>query len=145
VEPRALAAEIARISTRLAQEADVSLALVESDVALERPRSKEHGDWATSIALKIAKPLGRNPRELAEELGELLLQVAGVARVDIAGPGFINITVDAGAAGELLATIITAGDSYGNNQELSGETINLEFVSANPTAAHWAHPLGSPR
>jgi len=133
VEPRALAAEIARISTRLAQAADVSLALLESDVALERPRSKEHGDWATSIALKIAKPLSRNPRELAEELGELLLQVEGVASVDIAGPGFINITVDAGAAGELLATIITAGDTYGNNEELSGETINLEFVSANPT------------
>ncbi len=133
MEPRALAAEIAKISMRLAHDADVSLTLTDSDVALERPRSKEHGDWATSIALKIAKPLGRNPRELAQELGNLLMGVEGVESVDIAGPGFINITVDAGAAGELLATIIDAGGTYGQNVELSGETINLEFVSANPT------------
>ena len=133
VEPRALATEIAEISLRLAAGKNLELTLTAEDVALERPRSKEHGDWATSIALKLAKDFGQNPRELATEISELLSEVSGVQSVDIAGPGFINITVDAGVAGGLLATIVEAGEDYGHGQELSGETINLEFVSANPT------------
>ncbi len=145
MEPRALATEIAQISLRLAAAKNVQLTLTGEDVALERPRSKEHGDWATSIALKLAKDFGQNPRELATEIAELLSEVSGVQSVDIAGPGFINITVDAGVAGGLLATIVEAGEEYGHGQELSGETINLEFVSANPTGppAYWPHPLGS--
>ena len=133
MEPRALAHEIASISARLGKAQGIEISVANEDVALSRPRSKEHGDWATSIALKIAKSFGSNPRELATQIADLLLQVEGVEAVDVAGPGFINITVDAGSAGELLATIVSAGNEYGNGDELASETINLEFVSANPT------------
>jgi arginyl-tRNA synthetase len=103
------------------------------DVALERPRNRDHGDWASNIAMKIAKPLASNPRELATQIAELLAGVEGVASVDVAGPGFINITLDAAAAGALARTIVDAGEAYGHNDSLAGQTINLEFVSANPT------------
>jgi arginyl-tRNA synthetase len=103
------------------------------DVALERPRNRDHGDWASNIAMKIAKGLGANPRELAGEIAAALAAVEGVASVDVAGPGFINITLDAAAAGALAKTIVEAGDTYGHNDSLAGQAINLEFVSANPT------------
>jgi arginyl-tRNA synthetase len=103
------------------------------DVALERPRNRDHGDWASNIAMKIAKSLGANPRELATQIAEALAGVEGVASVDVAGPGFINITLDAAAAGALAKTIVEAGDGYGHNDSLAGQSINLEFVSANPT------------
>ena len=133
MEPRALSHEIVALAYALAEESGVTLAVGESDVALERPKNKNHGDWATSIALKIAKSFDKNPRELATELANRLLTVSGVAAADVAGPGFINITVDAGVAGELLATIVGAGDRYGWSDDLANETINVEFVSANPT------------
>lgn len=128
-----MAQEIADISHALAQESGVDRPVSHEEVALERPKNKKHGDWATSIALKIAKDFDTTPREIAAALAARLLGVSGVASVDIAGPGFINITVDAGVAGELLSTIVSAGDRYGCSEELAGETINVEFVSANPT------------
>jgi arginyl-tRNA synthetase len=103
------------------------------DVQLERPRSREHGDWASNIAMKLAKSLGANPRELADEIAVELAKVAGVARVDVAGPGFINITLDAAAAGALAKVIVDEGDDYGRGDLYAGITMNLEFVSANPT------------
>jgi arginyl-tRNA synthetase len=133
VEPRALAQEIVDISHALAQESGVDLVVTQKDVALERPKNKNHGDWSTSLALKIAKSFDQSPREVASALADRLLAVSGVASVEIAGPGFINITVDAGVAGELLETILSAGENYGCSDELAGETINVEFVSANPT------------
>ncbi|MFT4122835.1 MAG: arginine--tRNA ligase [Microbacteriaceae bacterium] len=102
-------------------------------VVLERPRSREHGDWASSVALRLAKPLGASPRELAGEIAEDLAGTPGVARVDVAGPGFVNITLEAAAAGELARTIVEAGDDYGRGHGLDGVRVNLEFVSANPT------------
>jgi arginyl-tRNA synthetase len=102
-------------------------------VALERPRSREHGDWASNIAMKLAKPLGLNPRELGEEIAAGLRGVPGVASVDLAGPGFINITLDAAAAGALARTIVEAGSAYGDGTLYDGVRMNLEFVSANPT------------
>ena len=103
------------------------------DVGLERPRHKEHGDWATSIALKVAKLAGQNPRDFAAALAGDVEALAGVAKAEVAGPGFINITLEAAAAGQLVATIVTAGETFGRGSELAGETINVEFVSANPT------------
>ncbi|MGA1784014.1 MAG: arginine--tRNA ligase, partial [Pontimonas sp.] len=103
------------------------------DVALERPKKAEFGDWATSIALKLAGPLSMAPRDIATSLRELVLGIDGVAAVDIAGPGFLNITLDAGALGDIAHTIVSAGQRYGHNDSLAGLTINLEFVSANPT------------
>jgi arginyl-tRNA synthetase len=103
------------------------------DVALERPKNRDHGDWALNIALKLAKPLGTSPRELATALAEGIGAIPGVSGVEVAGPGFINIRLDAAAAGALAKTIVEQGEAYGRNDALAGQTINLEFVSANPT------------
>ncbi|MCW2785512.1 MAG: arginine--tRNA ligase [Marmoricola sp.] len=102
-------------------------------VAVERPRSKEHGDYATNVALQLAKKAGLNPRELAGLLAEELGRADGIAQVDIAGPGFLNITVEAGAQGQVATDVVAAGTSYGASDAFAGEKINLEFVSANPT------------
>jgi arginyl-tRNA synthetase len=110
---------------------DVDLTV--ADVTLERPRNRDHGDWASSIAMKIAKPLGSSPREVAAELAAGLEQLPEVASVEIAGPGFINIRLEAAAAGALAKTIVDAGPDYGTGTIYSGIKINLEFVSANPT------------
>lgn len=112
---------------------EVSLELAPEAVTLERPKLREHGDWASSIALRIAKPLGSSPRDLAGELAAGLVAVDGVASAEVAGPGFINIRLDAAAAGSLAKAIVDAGPAYGRGDSLAGRVINLEFVSANPT------------
>lgn len=112
---------------------DEPVQIEESQIVIERPKNREHGDWASNIAMRLAKKLGANPRELAAEIAEQLAEVAGVASAEVAGPGFINIRLDAAAAGELAKTIVEAGTSFGRNTSLAGESINLEFVSANPT------------
>lgn len=109
------------------------LAVGIDDVPLERPRNREHGDWASNVAMKFAKPLGVAPRDLAEELAADLRSLEGVAAVEIAGPGFINITLDAAAAGALARRIVEEADAYGRGDLYSKVRINLEFVSANPT------------
>ncbi|WP_298251486.1 arginine--tRNA ligase [uncultured Arthrobacter sp.] len=111
---------------------DISIELP-SEVRVERPKNREHGDWATNIALQLGKKAGMNPREFAQLLSARLAGIDGVKSVDIAGPGFLNITLDVGAAGELARTIVEAGPAYGTNDALAGQKINLEFVSANPT------------
>ncbi len=111
-----------------------------SEVRVERPKNRDHGDWATNIALQLGKKAGMNPREFAQLLSDRLAGIDGVKSVDIAGPGFLNITLDAGAAGELARTIVDAGPAYGTNEALAGHTVNMEFVSANPTGPlHLAH------
>lgn len=100
---------------------------------MERPKNRDHGDWATNIALQLAKQAGTNPREFATVLSSRLKTIDGVSAVDIAGPGFLNITVDAAAAGALAKAIVEAGADYGTNTALAGHTVNMEFVSANPT------------
>lgn len=116
---------------------DGALALTIDDlpqvVHVERPRQREHGDWATNIALQLAKKGGTNPRALADNLAQRLGSSAGIAKVEVAGPGFLNITLDAAAAGELAKTIVEAGTVYGRSETGLGKKINLEFVSANPT------------
>ncbi|MDH6255397.1 arginine--tRNA ligase [Aurantimicrobium minutum] len=111
---------------------DVSSLSVD-DVVLERPKNREHGDWASSISLKLATPWGLNPRELATELASELESVEGIASVEVAGPGFINIRLDAASAGALAKTIVDFGAEYGNGNIYRGVKLNLEFVSANPT------------
>jgi arginyl-tRNA synthetase len=106
---------------------------VPAQVVVERPRSKDHGDYATNVALQLAKKAGLPPRDLAGLLAERLGAAPGVAGVEIAGPGFLNIRVSAGAQGALAAQIVEAGASYGSSDLFAGERINLEFVSANPT------------
>jgi arginyl-tRNA synthetase len=109
-------------------------------VRIERPKVKEHGDYATSVALQLAKPAGRPPREVAEAIAVPLRGTPGVASVEVAGPGFLNITLDSAAQGELARTIVEAGTDYGRTTTLAGHRFNLEFVSANPTGPlHLGH------
>jgi len=103
------------------------------DVTLERPRNREHGDWASNAALKLGKRFGIAPRDLAVEVAEALGAVDGVASAEVAGPGFLNIRLDAAAAGEVAKVIVDEGDAYGRGTLYDGVTINVEFVSANPT------------
>ena len=102
-------------------------------VTVERPRNPEHGDYATNLALQIAKKVGTSPRELAGWLAEDLATNSAIDTVDVAGPGFLNIRLAAAAQGEIVGRILAEGERFGSSSELSDEVINLEFVSANPT------------
>ena len=113
---------------------------VPDEVRIERPKVKEHGDYATSVALQLAKPAGRPPREVAEALAVRLREAPGFAAVDVAGPGFLNITLDSAAQGEIARTVVSAGSDYGRGDTLAKQQINLEFISANPTGPlHLGH------
>lgn len=102
-------------------------------VTVERPRNPEHGDYATNLALQVAKKVGANPRELAGWLVTALAAADGIAAAEVAGPGFVNLTIEAAAQGRIVADIMAAGSDYGRSELLDGRAINLEFVSANPT------------
>ncbi len=106
---------------------------VPEHVIVERPRNRDHGDYATNVALQLAKSAGTAPRHLAELLATRLRKVDGIDMVEVAGPGFLNITVSVAAQGELARTIVEAGERYGSGDLMTGERVNLEFVSANPT------------
>ncbi|MEY4734755.1 MAG: hypothetical protein RL428_90 [Actinomycetota bacterium] len=109
-------------------------------ITLERPKNRDHGDYATSIALQLSKAAGKNPREVATLLQGEIAALPGVSKVDIAGPGFINITLDRADQAELVRTILSAAQSYGRGTSLQGVSINLEFISANPTGPlHLGH------
>ena len=120
------------------------LALTVDDVPLERPKNRDHGDWASNVAMRLAKKVGANPRELAEQIAAAAAGIDGVASAEVAGPGFINFRLEAAAAGQLAQTIVEAGDAYGRGNAYDGLRVNLEFVSANPTGpvhmggARWA-------
>ena len=109
-------------------------------VELERPKNRDHGDYATSISLALAKPSGKAPREIAEIIKEGLEARADIAKVEIAGPGFINITLAKASQGATIINILESGAKFGHGKVLSGKKINLEFVSANPTGPlHLGH------
>ncbi|MGO2067362.1 arginine--tRNA ligase [Glutamicibacter arilaitensis] len=130
--PEELSAAISACLTEAVAAGEISVEVPET-VRVDRPKSREHGDWATNIALQLGKKAGMAPRDFAQILATRLASVPGVGAVDIAGPGFLNITLEAGAAGELARTIVEAGSAYGNNEALAGHVVNMEFVSANPT------------
>jgi arginyl-tRNA synthetase len=102
-------------------------------VTVERPRNPEHGDYATNIALQMAKKVGANPRELAGWLAGALAEADGIASAEVAGPGFVNLRIETSAQGVIVTDVLQARDGYGNSDLLAGLSINLEFVSANPT------------
>lgn len=104
------------------------------DPVLERPRDPAHGEWATNLAMTLARPLQRKPRDIAQALIDHLdLGACGVAKVEIAGPGFINFRLDPAHTARGLAAVIAQGDRYGRNDAGAGRAVNVEFVSANPT------------
>ena len=143
--PEELAAAIRTILEEASTEGVLALSAAEiPDPRVERPRNRDHGDWSTNVAMQLAKKAGTKPRDLAELLVPRLEALDGVASVEVAGPGFLNIRLDAASAGELARSIVEAGEAYGRNDSLSGQHINLEYVSANPTGpvhlggARWA-------
>ncbi len=130
--PEQLAAAIRAALDELRAAGALSVEVPET-LRVERPRQAGHGDWSTNIAMQLAKQAGMPPRELATKLAAALAAVPGIAAVDVAGPGFLNLTLDAASAGELARTIVTAGAAYGLGTSEAGRVINLEYISANPT------------
>ena len=142
MNPETLAAALLAVLAPIAEERRPGepLELSASDIVLERPRNRDHGDWSSNIAMRLAKPLGTNPRELAQQIVDGLAAVDGIASAEVAGPGFINVRLDAAAAGALAKVIVDAGSAYGTNTSQAGVSVNVEFVSANPTGPlHIAH------
>jgi arginyl-tRNA synthetase len=110
------------------------------EITLERPRNREHGDYATSIALALAKVAGKAPRQIAEIIATSLKSSEIIERIEIAGPGFINITLVKASQGAVVNAIFAQGEKYGEVKILAGVKINLEFISANPTGPlHLGH------
>jgi arginyl-tRNA synthetase len=113
---------------------------IPSEIVVERPKNLDHGDWATNVAMQVGKKAGLNPRAAAEILQPILKELPGVEAVEIAGPGFINIRLDAASQGELARDIIAKGKDFGRGTQLAGKKINVEFISANPTGPlHLGH------
>ncbi|MSY16924.1 MAG: arginine--tRNA ligase, partial [Actinobacteria bacterium] len=113
---------------------------IPAELRLERPKSREHGDYATNIALALSKSAQLSPRVIAESLAPLIAEIPGVAAAEIAGPGFINIRLDSATLGQTAQIIVAAGAAYGTGAALAGQQINVEFISANPTGPlHLGH------
>ncbi|WIM89784.1 arginine--tRNA ligase [Candidatus Mycobacterium wuenschmannii] len=127
-------AELLRVTaTAVLTEHGLDTAALPVAITVERPRNPEHGDYASNLALQVAKKVGANPRELAGWLADALTKADGIASAEVAGPGFINLRLDASAQGLIVNNIIDAGHTYGHSDAEAGHKINLEFVSANPT------------
>jgi len=133
VTPADLAELLKTTAAAVLAERGLDAAALPPAVIVERPRVPEHGDYASNLALQLGKKVGANPRELAGWLVEALAQADGIASAEVAGPGFINMRLEASAQAMIVNNVIDAGESFGNSETLAGHKINLEFVSANPT------------
>jgi arginyl-tRNA synthetase len=133
VTPADLAELLKATATAVLAEHDLDTAALPATVTVERPRNPEHGDYATNLALQLGKKVGVNPRDLAGWLAAALADTDGIASADIAGPGFVNLRIGAAAQGVIVKNVVAAADRYGHGDTLAGQSINLEFVSANPT------------
>ncbi|MEY6449467.1 arginine--tRNA ligase [Corynebacterium pseudotuberculosis] len=131
--PADLSHLIKRTATTILESRGLDASVLPETVVVERPRNPEHGDYATNVALQVAKKVGMNPRELGQLLVDALALDEAVAEAGIAGPGFINIRLAAAAQGEIVAKILAAGEAFGHSDLYAGSRVNLEFVSANPT------------
>ena len=150
MSPEALSELIFNIANTLVSEGKAGtltadLIPPQAKFAVMRPKDRAHGDWASNIAMQLAKKAGMKPRDLAEPFAAALAEADGIAKVEVAGPGFINITLDSASAAAVVDTVLAVGamtdtdkhlnkvNEYGRNAHLGGQTLNLEFVSANPT------------
>lgn len=133
VTPADLATLIRSVAGRVLTERGLDVSQLPEQVVVERPRNPEHGDYATNIALRVAKNVGTNPRELAGWLAAELAADPAIETAEVAGPGFLNIRLAAAAQGEVVAKILAEGERYGHSEVYAGLKVNLEFVSANPT------------
>ena len=131
--PADLAELLKTTASAVLAERGLDAAALPATVTVERPRNPEHGDYASNLALQVGKKVGANPRELAGWLAEALSKADGVASAEVAGPGFINMRLEASAQAKIVNDVVDAGDEFGQSDALAGQKINLEFVSANPT------------
>ena len=131
--PEQLSSAILNALSQLMAEGGLAQAEIPSSVVVERPKNRDHGDWATNVAMQLGKSFGMTPRQFAEILASKLETVEGISKVEIAGPGFINLFVSTGASASLVKTIVDQGVDFGRGDSLVGVKLNLEFVSANPT------------
>jgi arginyl-tRNA synthetase len=133
VTPAQLADAVLAAARSALTDSNVDTGVLPATTSMERPRNPEHGDYASTLALQLAKKVGMPPRELAASIADKLRQTGGIRDVEIAGPGFLNIRLDPGATGELVRVVVGQGQRYGHGDQLAGQRINVEFVSANPT------------
>ena len=131
--PADLAELLKSTAAAVLTEHGLDTAVLPATVTVERPRNPEHGDYATNLALQLGKKAGANPRELAGWLAAALADKDGIAAAEVAGPGFVNLRIEASAQNVLVGDVIAAAGRYGTSQALDGTKVNLEFVSANPT------------
>ena len=131
--PADLATLIKQTAVEVLTSRDLDASMLPEQIVVERPRNPEHGDYATNVALQVAKKVGVNPRDLGTWLAEALAADDSIDSAEIAGPGFINIRLAAAAQGEIVAKILEQGEKFGTSDHLSHLDVNLEFVSANPT------------
>ncbi|KAA0079320.1 arginine--tRNA ligase [Mycolicibacterium sp. P9-64] len=131
--PADLAELLKNTAAAVLAEHGLDTAALPETVTIERPRNPEHGDYATNLALQVGKKVGANPRELAGWLADALVATSGISAADVAGPGFVNLRIEASAQAVVVENVLSAGAEYGNSTDLAGKNINLEFVSANPT------------
>ncbi|MCZ9297634.1 arginine--tRNA ligase [Corynebacterium hesseae] len=133
MNPEDLSVLIKNTATAVLTEHELDASVLPETVTVERPRNPEHGDYATNLALQVAKKAGAQPRELAQWLADALAGNDAIDEASIAGPGFLNIRLAAAAQGTIVAQVLNAGSEFGSNTTYQGKKINLEFVSANPT------------
>ncbi len=131
--PADLAELLKSTASAVLAEHGLDVSALPQTVTVERPRNPEHGDYASNLALQLGKKVGANPRELAGWLAAALTRADGIAEAEVAGPGFINMRLEASAQATIVNTVIDKGNGFGNSDDLAGHKINLEFVSANPT------------
>lgn len=133
MNPEDLSVLIKNTAAAVLTEHELDASVLPETVTVERPRNPEHGDYATNLALQVAKKAGTQPRELAQWLADALAGNDAIDEASIAGPGFLNIRLAAAAQGAIVAQVLNAGSEFGSNSTYQGKKINLEFVSANPT------------
>ncbi|OBG26741.1 arginine--tRNA ligase [Mycobacterium sp. 852002-51057_SCH5723018] len=131
--PADLAELLKATAAAVLAERGLDAAALPATVTVERPRNPEHGDYASNLALQLGKKVGANPCELAGWLAEKLANADGIAEAEVAGPGFINMRLEASAQAVVVNNVIDAGDEFGQSEDMAGHKVNLEFVSANPT------------
>lgn len=131
--PAALADLVRTSAARIFSDRGLDHGILPERVTVERPRNPEHGDYATNLALQVAKKAGLQPREFAQELAAVISASPGVDSAEVAGPGFLNLRLAADAQGEIVWQVLREGTAYGRGTTYEGRRINLEFVSANPT------------
>ena len=137
--PAELSAAVLAVVTAAVEAGELAVT-VPASATIERPKQREHGDYSTNMALVLAKPAGLAPRAVADLLATRLRALPDIAAVDVAGPGFLNIRLSQGSAAGLAGVIVAAGTSYGTSSVLRGTTVNMEFISANPTGPlHLGH------